>query len=116
MFPGVKEANVYGVRVPGADGRVGMAALVVEGELDLDGFARHVVQQLPAFARPVFLRIQREIETTSTFKQRKVDLVKQGFDPVAIGDPIYFFHPHLQAYVPLDAQLYADICAGKVKL
>jgi fatty-acyl-CoA synthase len=116
VFPGVKEANVYGVRVPGAEGRVGMAALVVEGDLDLDGFARHVVQQLPAFARPVFLRIQREIETTSTFKQRKVDLVKQGFDPVAIGDPIYFFHPQLQAYVQLDAQLYADICAGKVKL
>ena len=55
-FPGIKEANVYGVRVPGAEGRVGMAALVVDDELDLDGFGRHVTQQLAAYARPVFLR------------------------------------------------------------
>jgi fatty-acyl-CoA synthase len=115
-FPGVKEACVYGVRVPGAEGRVGMAALVVEDGLDLEGFARHVTQQLPPFARPVLLRIQREIETTSTFKQRKVELVKQGFDPTAIADPLYFLHPELQAYVRLDARLHAEICAGKVRL
>jgi fatty-acyl-CoA synthase len=116
VFPGIKEANVYGVRVPGAEGRAGMAALVAEDGLDLEGFHRHVVQQLPAYARPVFLRIQRQIETTSTFKQRKVDLVKQGFDPGAVADPIYFLHPGKQAYVRLDPALYADISAGKVKL
>ena len=51
-FPGVKEANVYGVRVPGAEGRVGMAALVVEDGLDLDGFGRHVTQQLARLCPP----------------------------------------------------------------
>jgi fatty-acyl-CoA synthase len=116
VFPGIKEANVYGVRVPGAEGRVGMAALVVEDDLDLEGFYRHVVQQLPVYARPVFLRIQREIEATSTFKQRKIDLVKQGFDPAATEDPIYFLHPELQAYVRLDSMLHADIVSGKVRL
>ena len=59
VFPGIKEANVYGVRVPGAEGRAGMAALVAEDELDLDGLSRHVARQLPAYARPIFLRIQR---------------------------------------------------------
>ena len=91
VFPGIKEANVYGVRVPGAEGRAGMAALVVDDELDLEGFGRHVDA---AARRPMPGRCscasQREIETTSTFKQRKVDLVKEGFDPAAIGDPIYF--------------------------
>ena len=58
----------------------------------------------------------REIETTSTFKQRKVDLVKQGFDPRATGDPIYFLHPELQTYVRLTPALYGDICEGKVRL
>ena len=115
VFPGIKEANVYGVRVPGAEGRVGMAALVVEDGLDLEGFGRHVMR-LPAYARPVFLRIKREIETTSTFKQRKLDLVKEGFDLSATQDPIYFLHPDLQVYVPLEPAGHAAIAEGKVRL
>jgi fatty-acyl-CoA synthase len=116
VFPGIKEANVYGVRVPGAEGRAGMAALVVEDDLDLEGFYRHVVQQLPAYSRPIFLRIRPEIETTSTFKQRKVDLVKEGFDPAAGADPIYFLSPDRQAYVRLDPALYSEILNGKLRL
>jgi fatty-acyl-CoA synthase len=114
VFPGIKEANVYGVSVPGAEGRAGMAALVVEEELDLEGFARHVTQQLAVYARPVFLRICGEIETTSTFKQRKLDLVKEGFDP-RTGDPIYFLHPERQAYVLLDESVHGQICSGGVR-
>jgi fatty-acyl-CoA synthase len=102
--------------VPGAEGRAGMAALVVEDELDLEGFHRHVLQQLPVYARPVFLRIQREIETTTTFKQRKVDLVKEGFDPATIADPIYFLSSEERAYLRLDKALYAEIQNGKVRL
>lgn len=116
VFPGIKEANVYGVHVPGAEGRAGMAALIVEEGFDLEGFYRHVVGQIPAYARPVFLRLQPHIETTSTFKLRKVDLVKDGFDPGAIGDPIFFLHQARQAYCRLDPALYAEICLGKVKL
>jgi fatty-acyl-CoA synthase len=116
VFPGIKEANVYGVRVPGSDGKAGMAALVVDDEFDLEGFSRHVVRQLPAYARPLFLRIQREIEATSTFKQRKLDLVKEGFDPAGIADPLFFLHPDSQSYVGLDDGLHAGICSGKVRL
>jgi fatty-acyl-CoA synthase len=115
VYPGVKEANVYGVRVPGAEGRVGMAALVVEDDLDLQGFGQHVTQQLAVYARPVFLRICEEIETTSTFKQRKLDLVRESFDPKAGGDPIYFLHPERQSYVLLDERMYGEICGGGVK-
>jgi fatty-acyl-CoA synthase len=115
-FPDVKEANVYGVRVPGAEGRVGMAALVVEHGIDLDSFYRHVVAELAGYARPVFLRLMQEIETTTTFKHRKVDLVKEGFDPRATNDRIYFLHPELQSYIRLDPTMYADICEGKVRL
>jgi fatty-acyl-CoA synthase len=116
VFPGIREANVYGVRIPGAEGRVGMAALVADEELDLDGLSRHVNRQLPAYARPVFLRIKSDIDATSTFKQRKLDLVKEGFDPGPGDDPIYFLHPELQAYVPLDPVLRGQISEGKVRL
>jgi len=115
-FPGIKEANVYGVRVQGAEGRVGMAALVVDGSLDLDGFGRHVTGHLAAYARPVFLRVTGEIDATSTFKQRKIDLVKQGFDPAATGDALFFLHPILQTYVRLTPPLYGDVCEGRIRL
>ncbi len=92
-----------------------MAALVVDDDLDVQGFSQHVRGQLPPYARPAFLRIQREIEATSTFKQRKLDLVKDGFDPGAIPDTLYFLHPERQAYVPLDSALHAEMCGGSVR-
>jgi fatty-acyl-CoA synthase len=116
VLPGVKEANVYGVRVPGAEGRAGMVAVVPDEEFDLAALHRHVTQSLPSYARPVFLRLRREIEATSTFKQRKVDLVKDGFDPASIADPLYFLHPGRQTYVPLDPALHRAICQGEVRL
>ena len=64
----------------------------------------------------MFLRIRSDIEVTATFKQKKVDLVKQGFDPSTIGDPIYFNDPAIKSFVRLDAALYDDIRAGKVRL
>jgi fatty-acyl-CoA synthase len=88
----------------------------VEEDFDLAGFHAHVVQQLPAYARPLFLRLQQHIDVTSTFKQRKVDLAKQGFDPDAIDDPLYFDHPERGAYVALDERLHDDILAGRVRL
>ena len=56
--PGIQEANVYGVAVPGMDGRAGMAALVVDGGFDIAGLAHRLEGRLPHYARPVFLRLQ----------------------------------------------------------
>ncbi|MBN9010099.1 MAG: long-chain-acyl-CoA synthetase, partial [Rhizobiales bacterium] len=115
-FPGVEEANVYGVAVPGTDGRAGRAALVVQGAPDCRGLRDHIHASLSPYARPVFVRLQAAIEATSTFKQRKIVLVKEGFDPREIADPLYFDHPERGAYVPLDAALHAAIVAGDIRL
>src|ERR1700742_39686 len=88
---GIKEANVYGVTVPGMDGRAGMAALVVDGAFDITTLAEKLEGHLAPYARPVFLRLQPQIDVTGTFKQRKVDLVREGFDPSTISDPLYWF-------------------------
>ena len=116
VFPGIKEANVYGVHVPGADGRAGMASIVSETEVDLPAFRAHLEKELPAYAQPLFVRIQPEMEITGTFKHRKVDLVKEGFDPDAISDPIYFNDPAARAFVPLDKELYDHIAGGGIRL
>jgi fatty-acyl-CoA synthase len=115
-FPGIKEANVYGVEVPGGEGKAGMAALVTGADFDLGAFASHLEHNLPPYARPVFLRLSHEIEVTSTFKQRKIELQCEGADPEKIADPLYVREVESGSYTPLTLSLYGDICAGKTKL
>jgi fatty-acyl-CoA synthase len=64
----------------------------------------------------VFLRLLRSIESTGTFKPRKQELAQAGFDPARISDPLYFDDPQAQAYVALDAVLFAAISAGTVRI
>jgi fatty-acyl-CoA synthase len=113
---GVREANVYGVAVPGHEGRAGMAALVVDERFDPSELYAHVASSLPSYARPVFVRIGSEIETTGTFKHRKVDLVSQGFDPAVVGDPVLFADSGARSYVPLAPALHGRIVSGEVRL
>jgi fatty-acyl-CoA synthase len=113
---GVVEGVVYGVSVPGADGRAGTAALVVNSDFDLAAFRAEVALRLPPYARPVFLRILSTLEATGTFKPRKQDLVQAGFDPRQIKDPLYFDDARSQRYVALDAALYAAILSGAVRI
>jgi fatty-acyl-CoA synthase len=115
-FDGLLEANVYGVAIEGHDGRAGMAAIVVKDDLNLSALRDHLARALPEYARPVFLRIRRDLDVTATFKQKKVDLVKDGFDPSRYHDPIYFNDPQRKAFVPLDAELYREINAGGIRL
>jgi fatty-acyl-CoA synthase len=115
-FPGIHEANVYGVSIPGREGRAGMAALAADGDLDLTGLRAHLVKRLPEYARPLFLRIRHEIEATGTFKQKKVDLVREGFDPATIDDPLFFSDSASQSFLPLDQALYERIQTGQVRL
>jgi fatty-acyl-CoA synthase len=114
--PGIREANVYGVSVPGMEGRAGMASLVVDGDFNLDALPGWLKLRLAPYARPIFLRLSPQIDVTGTFKQRKVDLVRQGFDPSAIADPLYFFDAEGGCYERLTAERHADIVEGRVKL
>jgi fatty-acyl-CoA synthase len=114
--PGLQEANSYGVRVPGYDGRAGMVAIAVADDFDLERLRTYAASALPPYARPVFVRIQPKIDATSTFKQRKFNLVQEGFDPAVVADRLYFDDPRTGGYVPLDPALYAEIVAGLVRL
>jgi fatty-acyl-CoA synthase len=109
--PGVEEVNVYGVAVPGAEGRAGMAGIVVSEDFDLKAFEEHVSRELPPYAQPLFLRLLPAIETTGTFKQRKVDLVADGYDPARSKSPIYF-RPPGKSYVKVTKAVFEKIEAG----
>ncbi len=117
-FPGVSMVNVYGVEVEGREGRAGMAALVAAEGRSFDGkaFHRFVSGGLPAYAAPVFVRLIDEPDVTGTFKHRKVELQREGFDPARIADPILVRDDEAGAYVPLTAETIGEIRSGARRL
>ena len=114
--PGVQEVNVYGVPVGKLDGKAGMASLVVDETFAIEQLAEYVDRELPVYARPLFVRLQPQIETTGTFKYRKMDLVQDGFDPAKVKDPIWFRNPDKKAYTRVTKAAYEKIAAGGYKL
>ena len=115
-FPGIRHANVYGVTVPGSDGRMGMAALVAERTLNLSSLRQHLVSNLPSYARPTFLRICTDADVTGTFKYSNIDMANQGYDPREVSDPLYFDDLESNVFVPIDKNLYDRIKAGEFRL
>ena len=115
-FPCIVDANVYGVAVPGADGRAGMAEIVCSGAIDLAAFREHLAQRLPRYAHPVLLRIRKEIDVTPTFKQLKRGDAQDGYDPGTCPDALYVNDPDRGAYVAMDRQLYERIRSGRMQL
>ncbi|KAM8971844.1 long-chain fatty acid transport protein 2 isoform 2-T2 [Pelodytes ibericus] len=114
----IEEVNVYGVPVPSHEGRIGMATIKLREEYEFDGrkLYAHVRDFLPNYARPRFIRIQDALEITGTFKQRKVELVKEGFDPAVISDPLYFLDEREKKYVPMTQTICDEIKSRKIKL
>ena len=112
---GVLESNVYGVEIPGTDGRAGMVALTADASFDVDAFAAHVRSSLPAYSRPLFLRVQQDIAKTGTFKQVKTELRAQGCDPACTEDAVYFFEGG-ERYVPMTDTLHRSLMTGTMRL
>ncbi|HEX3937127.1 MAG TPA: long-chain-acyl-CoA synthetase [Xanthobacteraceae bacterium] len=114
-FPGISAATVYGVAVPGADGKAGMAAIAADSALDLAGLRAHLARRLPDYARPLFLRLVDRIDTTASFKHTNIALARDGFDLAVVRDPIYVDDPQRNNFVPLDAALAARMEMSKVR-
>jgi fatty-acyl-CoA synthase len=112
---GVTEVAVYGVKVPHAEGRAGMAALVVGEGFELAEL-RRAVSTLPPYARPVFVRLAAALEVTATFKLRTQELTRQGYDPSAISDALYADDTASGEYLRLDAGLHERIMSGQQRL
>lgn len=116
-FGHIEDANVYGVEVPGAEGRCGMAALkLLEGDsIDWEEFSDYIIKWLAPYARPHFLRLRPVLDANNSFKQVKKALQNEGFNPNIISDPLYFLHPESKRYVPITAELYDDIVNQRLR-
>jgi fatty-acyl-CoA synthase len=113
---GVIDAVVYGVAIPGTEGRAGMAAVVGRTDFDPSELRHHLSAHLPEYARPLFLRVCEAIEMTGTFKPNKQKLSHEGYDPTATADTLYFDDREHAAFVKLDGALYERIQAGNLRL
>ena len=115
---GVAQASVYGVTVPHAEGRAGMAAIRMRPGQAFDGraLARQLCRALPAYAVPLFVRTVQAQDTTTTFKLRKVELKRQGFDPAASAEPVYVLRDRERGFEALTPALFRRIQAGALKL
>ncbi len=110
--PGVVESNVYGVEIPGTDGRAGMAAIVVEDGFSPEELYAYVATELPAYAQPRFLRLVDRVSTTGTFKHKKVELREQGWDPAVVEDPLLLRDPAGSRYVELTPERATAVRSG----
>jgi len=114
--PGVLEAIVYGVAIPGAEGRAGMATIVPGDGFSLNAFHKYLTNNLPEYAHPLFLRLCDKIETTSTFKSKAQELKREAFDPSVIKEPLFFNDRLRQDFIKLDAALYQSIQDSQIRL
>jgi citronellyl-CoA synthetase len=117
-FPQISLSTVYGVLMPGGEGRAGMASIISATKLedfDFQGLAEHFQRVLPSYSVPKFIRFKTEFEYTPTHKIKKVNLKKEGFNPEQVPDPLYVLLPGESKYKPLTEEFYAEIMAGRYK-
>jgi citronellyl-CoA synthetase len=117
-LPQVSQSTVYGVTIPGTDGRAGMVSIIPSKSIedfDLKALADIVQQALPSYAVPKFVRFKKEFETTGTLKIKKTALRDEGFDPNRVTDPLYVLLPESSAYETLTAKLFDEILSGRYR-
>jgi citronellyl-CoA synthetase len=114
----VSLSTVFGVKMPGGDGRAGMIAIIPECKpenFDMRKLCGHFRDSLPSYAIPKFVRLNKDLEYTPTHKIKKVDLKKQGFDPAVVNDRLYVLLPEETEYRPLTNEIYNNILDGKYR-
>jgi len=110
-LPGLELINVYGVQVPGNEGRAGMAAVLMQADQAFDPKALYALTEarLPRYAAPVFVRVTAAADLTSSFKLRKVDLQRQGYCPNHCADPLFIRDDSTRTYQPYSAHVLAQV-------
>jgi acyl-CoA synthetase (AMP-forming)/AMP-acid ligase II len=117
-FKEINQSSVYGVKIPGTDGKTGMASIMAKidsNDFDFEGFLSVLKRNLPEYAIPKFIRFRSELTTTSTFKIKKVKMKEEGFDINKIPDPIYILLPNSKEYTLLTESIYRNICESKYR-
>jgi citronellyl-CoA synthetase len=116
-FDNIEMCTVYGVEIPSSEGRAGMVSIKLSNEnpLDLNKFSQYLIENLPKYSIPIFLRVNDKLDFTGTHKLRKVNLKKQGYDIHNIQDRIYIWDSISNDFKTLNNQKYQKLMNGTLK-
>jgi len=116
-FGGFEMCNVYGVEIPKTDGKAGMICIKLDDKksFNIDKFSQFVMENLPKYSIPIFIRIKDELEFTGTHKLRKVNLRKQGYNINTIEDQVYFWDSSSKRYRNFEREQFQNLMTGKLK-
>ena len=113
---GLNSVVVYGVEIPGCEGRAGMAAIEDPDDIiNVEFVSKKLPEVLPPYARPVFLRVTNSVDTTGTFKFQKTRLRKEGFDLSLVKDKLFYFDSKLAEYSVLTKEVYGKFVDGEMR-
>ena len=113
---GLYSVVVYGVEIPGCEGRAGMAAIEDPDDvINVKFVSSKLPEVLPPYARPVFLRITSSVDTTGTFKFQKTRFRKEGFDVSLVKDKLFYFDSTLGEYNVLTDEIHKKFVDGKMR-
>merc|ERR1719211_310749 len=114
---GLRDCVVYGVEIPGTEGRAGMVAIPdPERKVEVEKLYEGLIEKLPAYARPIFVRLVNKIDVTATYKLKKRDLQSEGFNPELVGKgSVHMLDSKQQCYQPLSQEQYNNIINGNMR-
>ncbi|HEC38497.1 hypothetical protein LCGC14_0874580 [marine sediment metagenome] len=116
-FAGIRSCVVYGVKIPHSDGKGGMVAItLINSEIfDVQKFSEFLNNSLPRYAIPIFVRTRKDLETTGTFKLKKVNLKEEGYDPNKISDPLYIWDSNSNYLKKFTLDNYRSMSDGNLR-
>ena len=113
----LRDVVIFGVDVPGTEGKAGMACIVgSEESVDVQGLAKKLYRVLPAYAVPVFIRLVQQADLTGTFKFQKTRLRAEGYNIEKVSDPLFILDTSKKGYLPLDKDKYQQLQKGELRL
>ena len=116
--PAIQLSTVYGVAVPNNEGKAGMAAIKIDqsDKFDVDNFSQFVLDVLPKYAIPIFIRFRDDLEVVGPFKIKKTDLRQEAYNINNIQDKLLFWDSNAKKYVEFTNSLYQDLLEGNLRI
>ncbi len=114
----VEDACVYSVKIPGYEGRCGMAAikLLPEEKLNWNLFTDYLDRKMPDHAKPVFIRLITDLPSGKNWDEMVNVYRKDNYSPGTIKDKLFYYDINSKKYSPLTMEVYENIQNGNFRI
>lgn len=111
FYGGIEDVVVYGVKIPGMEGRCGMAAirLMHDSVLDWKAFALYINNRMPDYARPIFIRVCQHLGLDGPLRDFKSHLQLEEYNLLLVNDELFYYDLNSENYLPLSSEVFLAI-------